>query len=325
MRKRLAAGTGLRHTSGEEGTAIFLVIGSCISLQLGAALAIELFAYAGTWGTAAIRLGLAGLVLAMISRPRVLNWTIQQWRAVALLGLSMGLMNGFFYSGIATIPLGTAVTIEFLGPLLLAAVLTRSLRDALCVGLAVLGIVLLGVDSLTNEPLNRQGVLFILAAGTCWAGYILAGKAAAGKVPGQSGLAVALLIGSVVLLPMGGSGVLTLTQHPELFGYAAGTAALGSLIPYSLEFMALRRITPTTFSILIALEPVFAAGFGMVLLAETIGPVKALAIAVVVAASIIQTARPAHRSTQRSSDNHITEPVDPEVEPHRHAQHRHQP
>ena len=101
--------------------AVLCIIGSCISLQVGAALAIQLFPHAGAWGTASIRLLMAGAILMVITRPKFHTWTRKQWVGVALFGASLGLMNGFFYNGIAHIPLGTAVTIEFLGPLALAA------------------------------------------------------------------------------------------------------------------------------------------------------------------------------------------------------------
>ncbi|MGC3880920.1 EamA family transporter [Corynebacterium propinquum] len=107
---------------------VLCIIGSCISLQLGSALAVKLFDDGGTWGTSAVRLLVAAVVLLAITRPRVHEWNRQQWAGVLGLGLSLGLMNGFFYAGIDLVPLGPAVTIEFLGPLLLAAFLSRSLR-----------------------------------------------------------------------------------------------------------------------------------------------------------------------------------------------------
>ncbi|KXB56087.1 hypothetical protein HMPREF0307_00444 [Corynebacterium sp. DNF00584] len=144
---------------------ILCIIGSCISLQLGAALAVQLFPVASTWGTAIVRLVTAGMLLCALVRPRVSRWTRTQWGAVVLFGASLGLMNGFFYAAIGRIPLGTAITIEFLGPLLLAAVLSRSLADALCVLLALCGIALLGLDSLTGSALDPVGAVFALIAG----------------------------------------------------------------------------------------------------------------------------------------------------------------
>lgn len=273
--------------------AILCVIGSCISLQLGASLAIQLFPHAGTWGTASMRLLMASVILLLISRPKVHTWGRDKWVLAAIFGVSLGLMNGFFYAGIDLVPLGPAVTIEFLGPLLLAAVLSRSLRDATCVTLALIGMALLGVDSLTGEPLSPRGVVFLILAGACWAAYILASKKAGALFSGQDGLAVALCIGGITLLPLCGSGAAKLVSDPQLFALACGTGVLASLIPYSLEFIALKRLAPNVFSILIALEPVFAAFFGWLLLAQGVTALKLTAIALVVAASVVQTMVPA--------------------------------
>lgn len=272
--------------------AILCVIGSCISLQLGAALAVQLFDDGGTWGTAALRLLMAAAVLLLISRPKVRTWGREQWLTAAALGLSLGMMNGFFYAAIARIPIGPAVTIEFIGPLLLAAFLSRSLRDAVCVALAVFGLGLLGWDSLTGEPLDPIGVGLVLVAGACWVAYILASKKAGSLFSGQDGLAVALAIGGIALLPMGGQGAVVLVSDSHLLLLAFGTGLLASLIPYSLEITALRSLNPNVFSILVALEPVFAAFFGWLLLSQNLSPLKLLAIALVIMASVLQTMVP---------------------------------
>lgn len=269
--------------------AVLCIIGSCISLQVGAALAIQLFPHAGTWGTASIRLLMAGLILMVIVRPKFHTWTRKQWFGVALLGASLGLMNGFFYNALSLIPLGTAVTIEFLGPLALAAFLSRSMRDAACVGLALLGMVLLGIDSFSGDSLSPLGVVFVLIAGAFWACYILASKNVGSLVPGQGGLAVALLIGGTLISPLSGTKALVVFTDWNLFALAVGTAVLASLIPYSLELVALRRLAPNVFSILISLEPVFAGLFGWLLLSQNLSALKISAILLVVMASIIQT------------------------------------
>lgn len=276
-------------TSSANPISVLCIIGSCISLQVGAALAIHLFDDGGTWGTTAVRLLVAGTILLLFSRPRIREWDRRQWLAVAGLGISLGLMNGFFYAGIDLVPLGPAVTIEFLGPLLLAAFLSRSLRDGICVALAMTGMALLGLDAFNGNPLNPLGVGFLLAAALCWAMYILANKHAGALVPGQGGLAVAFLIGGIAMLPAGARGAWNLVSSTETLWFAVGTGILGSLVPYSLELIALRGLAPNAFSILIALEPVFAAFFGWLLLAQNISTLKLLAITVVIAASVLQT------------------------------------
>ncbi|WP_034665338.1 EamA family transporter [Corynebacterium tuscaniense] len=264
------------------------IIGSCISLQLGAALAVELFPHAGSWATASLRLLLAAVILLVASRPRFWEWHAQQWRAVITFGLTMGFMNGSFYTALERIPLGTAVTIEFLGPLTLAALLSRSVRDAVCVALALTGMLLLGINSYNGYPLDPVGVAFTLAAGMFWALYILASKRAGSSVPGQGGLAVALFIGGMALMPLGWQGSLTIMADTRLFGIALGTAVLASLVPYSLELIALRRLTPNTFAILLSLEPAIAAFFGWLLLSEHISGLKFTAILLVITAAMIQ-------------------------------------
>mgnify|MGYP001758709134 FL=1 len=213
---------------------------------------------------------------------------MDQWRAVVTFGLTMGLMNGCFYTAIERIPLGTAVTIEFLGPLTLAALLSRSVRDAICVALALTGMLLLGINSYNGYPLDPVGVAFTLTAGVFWALYILASKRAGSSVPGQGGLAVALAVGGLALMPLGWQGSLTIVTDTHLFGIALGTAVLASLVPYSLELIALRRLTPNTFAIFLALEPAIAAFFGWLLLSEHISGMKFTAILLVIAAAVIQ-------------------------------------
>ncbi|ERJ47262.1 hypothetical protein N579_00760 [Corynebacterium pseudodiphtheriticum 090104] len=223
---------------------VLCIIGSCISLQLGSALAVKLFDDGGTWGTSAVRLLVAAVVLLAITRPRVHEWNRQQWAGVLGLGLSLGLMNGFFYAGIDLVPLGPAVTIEFLGPLLLAAFLSRSLRDGICVVLAMTGMALLGLDAFNGNPLNPLGVTFLLGAALFWAIYILANKNAGALVPGQGGLAVAFVVGGVAMLPMGAGGAWNLVTSTDTLWFAIGTGILGSLVPYSLELIALRGLAP---------------------------------------------------------------------------------
>ncbi|MFR9871330.1 EamA family transporter, partial [Corynebacterium striatum] len=152
---------------------------------------------------------------------------------------------------------------------------------------------LLGWDSLTGEPLDPIGVGLVLVAGACWVAYILASKKAGSLFSGQDGLAVALAIGGIALLPIGGQGAVVLVSDSHLLLLAFGTGLLASLIPYSLEITALRSLNPNVFSILVALEPVFAAFFGWLLLSQNLSPLKLLAIALVIMASVLQTMVPA--------------------------------
>lgn len=274
--------------SAGRGPGVALVLGSCFSLQFGAALATKLFPVLGPWGVSALRLSLAGVILLALVRPRVRAWSRRQWWAVLLFAFSLAGMNGTFYCAIARIPVGPAVAVEFLGPLVLSACLSRTARDLLWVGVAFAGMGLLGLDSLlsTTTALDPLGVLLAGIAGAFWALYVVCSARVGREVPGQDGLAVAMMLGGLFLLPVGGASAATALTQPAVLGLAALTALLASVIPYSLEMAALRRLPSAVFSILLSLEPVVAAFMGWVLLGQVSGPLRLLAIGLVVAASV---------------------------------------
>lgn len=262
-----------------------LVIGSCISLQFGAAVAVHLFPHLGAWGVTTLRLGFAAVVLLVVVRPPVRAWTRKQWTAVVLFGAALGCMNGFFYASLDRIPLGAAVSIEFLGPLVLAAVMARRLLDGLWVALALGGMALLGLDSALGTPLDPVGVVLALVAGAFWAGYVLTSARVGQLVPGAGGLAAALVVATLVVTPLGAPGAVRAFGDPVLLGLALVTALLASVVPYTLELSALRRLPAPVFSILLSLEPAFAALFGWILLGQESGLLRNLAITLVVLAS----------------------------------------
>jgi inner membrane transporter RhtA len=274
--------------------AVAMIVGSCATLQLGAVFAQHLFPAAGSTGTTLLRLAIAALLLAAVTRPAVRAWDRTQWRAAAVLGVTLAGMNGCFYAALSRIPLGTAVTIEFLGPLALAAVLSKRVRDTSWVLLAAGGVVVLGLTGSAGGALDPAGVAFALGAGLFWAGYILAAARLGTLVPGTGGLAVALGVAALVLLPLGAAGAAPVLLRPELLPLAVATAVLASVLPYSLELAALRRLPRPVFGVLLSLEPAFAALFGWLLLSQSLGPVALLAVGAVIAASIGSTlaARP---------------------------------
>jgi inner membrane transporter RhtA len=276
-------------------TPVLMVLGSCASLQIGAALAAHLFPATGSAGATLLRLGLAAIVLLLIARPAVRAWRRDQWREVVLLGVSLAAMNGFFYAAIARIPLGIAVTIEFLGPLTLAAVLSRRGRDFLWVALAALGVLALGWTGPDAAGLDPVGVLYVLIAAIFWALYILAGTRAGAAVPGHGGLAVAMTVAALLVLPGGLSGAAKAFTSPSLLLLALGTGLLASVIPYTLEMAALRRLPQAVFGILLSLEPAVAALAGWLLLSQPLSLTTAAAISVVVLASIGSTLSAARR------------------------------
>ncbi|SNR88422.1 inner membrane transporter RhtA [Geodermatophilus saharensis] len=274
-----------------SGPAVLMVLGSCVSLQVGAASAAQLFPAMGSAGVTLLRLLVAAALLLVVTRPHLHRWTGRQWAAVTAFGLCLAGMNASFYAAIARIPLGTAVTIEFLGPLVLAAVLSRRVRDTAWVLLAAAGVVLLGLAAHAGagSGLDRVGVAFALLAGVFWAGYILTSARVGAAVPGQGGLAVALAVGSLALVPVGAAGAAAAIGRPDLLLLAAVTGLLASVVPYTLELSALRRLTPSVFGVLLSLEPAVAALAGWVLLAQPLGAREAAAVALVVLASIGST------------------------------------
>jgi inner membrane transporter RhtA len=264
------------------------VLGSCTSLQVGAALAMRLFAVTGAPGATLLRLGIAAAVLLAATRPRVRSWRPAQWRAVGLYGISLAGTNAFFYAALARLPLGTAVTIQFLGPLTLAAVLSRRWRDGCWVLLAVAGVGALGLRSTaaSGHFLNLAGVAFVLVSAAFWALYIVAGSRASKAVPGRGGLAVAMVIGALAVAPFGAHAALQVTARPSLLLVALGMAVLASVVPYTLELAAMRRAPRRVFGILLSLEPGVATLAGWALLGQGTSPVALTAIAAVVLASV---------------------------------------
>lgn len=266
---------------------VALVVGSCLSLPFGAAVAAQLFPLLGPWGVTSMRIAIAALLLVVVVRPRPRGWTRGQWTAAALFGVSLACMNGFFYAAIDRIPLGPAVAIEFLGPLVLAALLTRRAADAAWVAVALVGMVLLGVDGLIGaEPLDPLGVAFVLVAAGFWVMYIRMSARVGALIPGSGGLAMGLLVAAVLLIPVGVPTAVTVAGDPQLLLLAALTAVLSSVIPYSFELAALRRLPQRVFGVLLSLEPAFATLAGWLVLGQSATPLRMLAIALVVAASV---------------------------------------
>lgn len=286
-------------------TPVLFILGSCFSLQFGAALAVQLFPEIGSWGTTALRLGLAALVLLVIVRPKVHRFTKEQWLAVAAFGVVIGTMNGFFYASLARIPLGTAVAIEFLGPLVVSAVLSTRRADLLWVALALGGVGLFGLESFAGvSSLDPLGVFFALLAGVFWGLYVITSARVGKLVAGQDGLAIAMVIGTLTVLPLGAPGAVQGLLDPHLLLLALGTAVLASVLPYSLELAALRRLPRHVFGIMLSLEPVVALLAGMVLLSQGVTPLRLAAALLVVLASAGVTL------TARSAPPEEPQPID---------------
>ncbi|WP_433718364.1 EamA family transporter [Actinoplanes sp. CA-051413] len=261
-----------------------LVLTAIASVQVGSAVARTLFDDLGAAGVTLLRLLIAAVILGVVFRPRIGGWSAAAWRAAVLLGVAMAGMNLLFYLALRTVPLGVGVTVEFLGPLLLTLVQTRRLVDLLWALLAAGGVALLGVGSGFTAPLG--GLLLAFAAGLCWAGYILASAHLGTLVPGTGGLAVALAVAAVLVLPFGASGASAVLDHPSLLAGAAAVALLSSVLSYGLEINALRRMPTRVFGILMSLEPAAAAIAGLVVLHQRLGLRAVVALLLVSLASL---------------------------------------
>jgi inner membrane transporter RhtA len=267
-----------------------LVVGAIASVQTGSAIATKLFPDVGVGGTVFLRLLLSAVIVGAIVRPRVRDvrrLPIAGLREVIGFGLVLAAMNGLFYLSIARIPLGVAVTVEFLGPLGVAIAGSRRRLDLVWVGLAAAGV---GLLAGTGGRLDPVGIALAAGAGLFWAAYILLSQRVGAAVEGMVGLSVALVVGSVALAPFGLLAGGTTLLRPEILARGAAVAVLSSAVPYSLELAALRRLRASVFGVLMSLEPAMAALSGVVFLQQRLHRTEWLAIGSVMLASIGATA-----------------------------------
>jgi inner membrane transporter RhtA len=259
------------------------VLAGVASIQFGAALAATLFSQAGPAGTAALRLVFAALVLVALVRPSLRDHPPPRLRLAALLGLVLAAMNLSFYEALARVPLGAAVTVEFIGPLGVAVALSRRALDLVWVALAATGIALLSGG--LHGAHSAAGLALAALAGCFWAAYILVNARAAAAFPGATGLALSMTVGAAAVLGPGVAGAGASVLDPGVLALGLAVALLGSVIPYSLETEALRRLAPGVFSVLMSLEPAVAALAGFIVLGQRLTATQGLAIALVVVAS----------------------------------------
>lgn len=273
-------------TTADRIPAPVLVLAGIVSVQFGGALAQTLVPVIGAGGSVVMRLLFATLLLLVVVRPRWRGHSRRAWATVAAFGLALGLMNFTFYGSLAYLPIGVAVTIEFIGPLTLAAALSRRLVDGVAVLAAAAGIVL--ISEALHVPLadlEWTGIALALAAGSFWAGYIVLSGRTGGEFPRLEGLALAMVVATLVTLPFGLASVPSWT--PATLAKGLGIAVLSSVLPYSLELLALRRLRAQVFGILLSLEPACAALAGLLLLGQRLGATQLAGMALVVAASAL--------------------------------------
>jgi inner membrane transporter RhtA len=257
-----------------------------VSAQLGAAIAKNLFDALGPGGTVFLRIAFATLVLLVLVRPKLGGHGSNAYLVAGLFGLALALMNLSLYLAIDRIPLGVAVTLEFVGPLGVAVAGSRRALDVLWVVLAAAGILLLApLGTFGGMDLDPVGVTFALLAGCFWAAYILLSARTGSAFPGGTGLVIALCVGTVVLAPVGIAGAGSALLDPKLLLAGFGVAMLSSAIPFFLDLEALRKIPTRIFGVLMSLEPAVAALAGLVVLGERLGIRAVVAIVFVTVAS----------------------------------------
>ncbi|WP_326823526.1 EamA family transporter [Streptosporangium sp. NBC_01756] len=263
-----------------------LVLLAILSVQVGAGFAKDLFSQLPPSAVVFLRIAMGALVMGVVARPRLKGLTRLDVGLGAAFGVTLGVMNLSFYEALARLPMGIAVAIEFLGPLGVAVAASRRRLDLLWVGLAASGVVLLAPWGATGSRISWAGIAFALVAAVCWAGYILLSAAVGQRFPGTTGLSFAMIVSFLLIAPVGiGTGGADLLQ-PELMLIGLGVGLLSSVIPYSIELEALRRMPKQVFGILMSLEPAVAALVGLLVLGEVLQVREWAAIGCVVVASV---------------------------------------
>jgi inner membrane transporter RhtA len=280
-------------SSTSTAAAVASLVVAMASFQAGASIAKQLIPAIGAPGTTALRLGLSALIVCVIQRPWRSLPSRSSLGVILAYGLALGTMNFVFYMALRTIPLGIAVALEFTGPLAVAVAGSRRRTDFLWIALAILGLLFLLPLTPTQDSLDPVGVAFALAAGVCWALYIIFGQKA-GRAHGPAASTWGMLIAASFTVPLGlafaGRGILS----PAILPMGFAVAVLSSAFPYTLEMIALRRLATTTFGTLMSLEPAVAALAGIVFLNERLTATQWLAIGAVMIASMgtVRNSRP---------------------------------
>jgi inner membrane transporter RhtA len=269
---------------GSTRAAAAMVVASIVSVQCGAAAATTLFDEVGPQGSVFLRSLFAALALLAVARRGLRPLRGPQLRDIVLFGVALAGMNLCFYAALDRLPLGVAVTLEFVGPLGVAVFGSRRRRDLLWALLAAVGILLLS-DGVSGNGIDALGAALALIAGGFWAAYILQSARVGNSYPGLGGLAVAMSISAVLVAPFGiAQGGVDLLV-PATLAVGLGVGLLSSAIPYALELEALRRLPNAVFGVLMSLEPAVAALVGFLALSQDLAAVELVAIGLVVAAS----------------------------------------
>jgi inner membrane transporter RhtA len=278
-----------------------LVVVGLICQEIGAGLAVTLFPQVGALGMVTIRMFFSAVILMAVFRPRFRSRSRSDWLTVVAFGLALAAMNTLFYLALTRLDLGATVTIEYLGPLVLSVVAGRRASAWLWALLAFAGVALLGRGGF--EQLDLLGVLFALGAGVMWVSYILLSARAGGRFARLDGLALAMVVSAIVMLPFGVTTAGSALVHPMVLVLGLAIAVLSSTIPYGLELFALRRLAPAVFSILLSLMPALAALAGLLILHQALEVLDVVAIGLVVTAGMGAVRAAASRSRPGPADS----------------------
>jgi inner membrane transporter RhtA len=264
--------------------AVGILIAAMVCFQSGAALAKGLFPIVGASGATALRTGFAALMLTAVWRPWRLRCTWREARTIIIYGVSLGWMNLCFYSSLKSIPLGVAVALEFTGPLAVAVAASRRAVDFLWIALAILGLLALLPLGRGSQPLAFSGIVLALVAGALWATYIVYGRRA-GTLHGGPATALGMWVGAVMIVPIGLAENGLQLFAPAILPAGIGMALISSALPYSLEMIAMPRISTRTLGVLMSLDPALGALSGLVFLGESLSWLQWAAIVCIMVAS----------------------------------------
>jgi len=274
-----------RSGRGRYLASVVLLLVAMGSIQIGASFAKTLFHSVGAAGAVALRTALATLMLVVVLRPWRAKLAHGSWGALAVYGVSLGVMNLLYYMALRTLPLGITVSIEFAGPLTVAVLTSRRGLDFLWIGLAAAGLALLLPIGPSQGNVDPIGVLFALGAGACWALYIVFGQKAGADYGAQT-VALGSVIASIIVVPIGVTAAGATLFSAAVLPYGLAIALLSTALPYTLEMIALTRLPARTFGILMSAEPVFGALVGWAMLREQLSVAQWAAITLIILASI---------------------------------------
>ncbi|UZM16362.1 threonine/homoserine exporter RhtA [Pseudomonas kielensis] len=262
-----------------------LLLIAMASIQSGASLAKSMFPVVGAQGTTTLRLIFASVIMILLLRPWKAKLTARSLQTVAVYGVALGGMNLLFYMSLQTVPLGIAVALEFTGPLAVAIYASRKAIDFLWIGLAIVGLLLLIPTDAGSASIDLMGAGYALAAGVCWALYILFGQKA-GADNGVQTAALGVMIAAIFVTPFGVAHAGATLLTPSLIPVALGVAVLSTALPYTLEMIALTRMPARTFGTLMSVEPAIAAMSGLLFLNEYLSLAQWMAISCIILASV---------------------------------------